>query len=344
MTKDCDISPEKEGSFLQFLYRQLFITPSPVSPEDINLQGKTEIVTGSNGGIGLECCQQLGDLKLSELILAVRDETKGQEAAATLFKVLPSMSTEVWLLDMSSYDSIASFVERTTSLQRLDIVILNAGITRQYFQLDPTTGHEENIQVNYLSTALLALKLFPVLKSKITVQQQPSRMVIVTTDAAAWTPFPEQNSDPLLPAFDKPDRVDMLNRYYTSKLLQQFFLIELTKRVPASVAVIVATTPGFVYGTQSQRDLKGTLKGLVGRIGTRIIGYSPEVGARQLTDAAVKHGSEIHGHYLCSQKPKPLAPIIYTSKGVQISKRLWRETMADPSFTGVEQVLKELAN
>jgi hypothetical protein len=109
----------------------------------------------------------------------------------------------------------------------------------------------------------------------------------------------------LLPDFDWPGKIDTLNRYYTSKLLGQLFLLELTRRVPSSTAVIVATTPGLVYGTASQQDLKGTLKGIVGRIGTRIIGYSPEVGARQLTDAAAMHGNEIHGHYFCSQKPKP---------------------------------------
>jgi NAD(P)-dependent dehydrogenase (short-subunit alcohol dehydrogenase family) len=305
MTTDFDISPEKQAAFSQFLYRQFFITPSPVSPNESDLQGMTAIVTGSNGGIGFECCHQLQALGLTKLILAVRDEPKGRAAAAQLANSQAPGAIEVWGLDMSSYDSITTFVERTRSLERLDIVILNAGITKQHFHLDPSTGHEENIQINYLSTALVAIKILPVLKSKIHVQQKPSRLVIVTTDAAAWTPFPEQDSNPLLPAFDKPGKIDMLNRYYTSRLLGQFFLLELTRRVPPSIAVIVAATPGLVYGTAAQRDLKGTVKGFIGRIGTRIIGYSPEVGTRHLIDAATRHGSEIHGHFLCSQRPKP---------------------------------------
>ena len=305
MATDFEISPEKECSFFQFLYRQFFITPSPVSSSDVSLRARTAIVTGSNGGIGLECCRQLRDLGHTKLILAVRDESRVRAPAADLCTSQASGTIEVWKLYMSSYDSISSFVECATTLERLHILSLNAGITRQYFQLHPSTGHEENIQIDYLATAFLAIEFLPVLKSKTLIQQRPSRMVIVTSDAAPWTTFPEQDSDPLLPAFDVPGKVDMLNRYYTSRLLGQFFLLELTRRVPSSVAGIVATSPGLMYGTASQRDLDGTLKGLVGRIGIRIIGYSPEVGARQLTDAVARHGSEIHGHYLCSRRPKP---------------------------------------
>ncbi|KAI1878937.1 hypothetical protein JX265_003114 [Neoarthrinium moseri] len=324
MATNFDISPEKEATFMQFFYRQFFVTPSPVT--DVDLREKLAVVTGSNGGIGLECCRQLLALGLSKLILAVRDKSKGH----------------VWELDMSSYDSIGAFVERAQSLERLDILILNAGITGLHFTTNPSTGHENNVQINYISTALLAIQILPVLKSKIAAQQQPSRMVIVSTDASAWTSFPEQESDPLLPSFDVPGKIDMTTRYYTSRLLGQFFLLDLAKRVPSSVAVINAATPGLVYGTASQRDIQGTFEGRIKKFATRIMGYSPEVGARQITYAALKYDRAIHGQYLCSQKVKPMAPIIYTSKGQQISERLWRETMMELSFANVEQILDEL--
>jgi len=300
-----DISPQKQASLLHFLRRQFFFIPSHVSDSEVTLSGKTAVVTGSNGGIGLQCCHQLRDLGLSKLILAVRDESKGHAAAAILSKSQTSMVIEVWELDMASYNSIASFVERSKGLERLDILILNAGITKLFFELHPSTGHETNVQINYLSTIYLVIKILPVLKSKASLQQRASRLVIVTTDAAPWTPFPEQDSDPLLPAFDQPGKVDMVNRYYTSRLLTHFFLLEISKRVPCSTAVIVATTPGLVHGTAALRDLNGTLNGRIADFGKRIIGYSSEIGARQLTDAAVRHGSEIHGHFLCSQKPVP---------------------------------------
>ncbi|OTB08985.1 hypothetical protein M426DRAFT_316277 [Hypoxylon sp. CI-4A] len=342
MATDFDISPEKEGSFLQFLYRQFFYTPSGIVAGDVDLQGKTAIVTGSNGGVGLECCRQLRELGLSKLILAVRDEAKGHHAMKTLFRRKEGNAIEVWELELSSYASIRSFVEKTKSLERIDYIIMNAGITKQNFQINPSTGHEENIQVNYLSAALLTILLLPILKSKRLPRQHPSRIVLVNSDAASWAKFPEQDSDPLLPAFDKEGKLDMISRYYTSKLLVQFFLGELAKRVLSSVAVITATTPGLVYGTESLRDSRGTLKGYVNDISKRIIGYSPEIGARQLLDATVNHGDEIHGLYLCSQKLKPMSPIIYTEKGKRIAMKLWQETMNEFAFAGVEQIITEI--
>lgn len=51
-------------------------------------------------------------------------------------------------------------------LSRLDIVILNARVFGSGFNIVPETGHENSVQVNYLSTMLLSILLLPVLKIK----------------------------------------------------------------------------------------------------------------------------------------------------------------------------------
>lgn len=139
-----------------------------ILPTQVDLRGQTAIVTGSNGGVGLECCRQLKALGLAKLIIAVRDEDKGVAAKKQLSAGQDTLLIEIWNLNFSSYDSIRSFAERANRLERLDIVILNAGITRLYFRLNPSTGHEENVQTNYLSTALLIILLLSVLKAKVT--------------------------------------------------------------------------------------------------------------------------------------------------------------------------------
>ncbi|KAI1080959.1 NAD(P)-binding protein [Whalleya microplaca] len=126
-----DVSPEKEGSILNYFYRQLTQTPAEVC--GVDLSGKTAIVTGSNVGVGLECSRQLLDLGLTKLVLAVRNLSKGQVAATELCRDrnLNKDTIEVWELDYASYDSVCFFVERTKGLERLDIVILNAGTPLQ---------------------------------------------------------------------------------------------------------------------------------------------------------------------------------------------------------------------
>jgi len=204
-------------------------------------------------------------------------------------------------------------------------------------------GHDEVIQVNYLSTALLAILLLPVFKSKRSNQEQPSRMTFTSSDASAWTGFKERNEDPLLPSFDRPAKVDMTDRYFVSKLLGQFFLAELAKHVPTSVAVINAATPGMCHDSQLNRELDLTLKGKIAKIFMRRVGYSSAVGARMITDAAVQHGDETHGQYLGLQRLKPMAPIIYTPEGKRIGDLLWKETMAELKFAGVEDILREVS-
>lgn len=116
-----------EASHIGFLYRQLFVTPKAISAKTLNLDGQIGIVAGSNVGLGLECSRQLLGLGLGRLILAVCDETKGHIAKEDLARSAPLAEIEVWKLDMSSYDSIITFVERCKTLPRLDFAVLNAG-------------------------------------------------------------------------------------------------------------------------------------------------------------------------------------------------------------------------
>ncbi|KAF3065788.1 Short-chain dehydrogenase TIC 32, chloroplastic [Daldinia childiae] len=344
MSATFDVSPEKEGSILNYFYRQLTQTPAQV--RGVDLSGKTAIVTGSNIGIGRECGRQLLDLGLTKLILAVRNVSKGQATAAELSESrnLDQGTIEVWELDYASYDSIRSFVERAKGLEHLHIVILNAGIMTTEVKINPNTGHEETIQTNYLSTALLTVLLLPVIKSKGLTAQQPGRITITSSDTAAWAKLDESNQEPLLPSFDKPGKVDMLNRTFVSKLLGQLFLVELAKHVPSSVAVINTATPMMVYDSGISRDTSRSLQGKIAEVFRRRIGYTSAVGARMIVDAAVKHGEETHGQYLGLQELKPMAPIVYTPKGEQLRNILWKETLQEFSFAGVKDILKEISS
>ena len=294
-----------EASQLHFLYRQFAVTPPAASPLAIQLQGQTGIVTGSNVGLGLEASRQLLGLGLSHLILAVRDEKKGAAARDDLAKGAPGANIEVWKLDMSSYDSVTGFAQRCSTLSRLDFVILNAGVFKMKLEINQSTGHDEVVQVNYLSTALLTILLLPVLAEKKEKTPKPSRIVIVSSETAAWCSFKEQDSDPILSAFNKPKFFDMQDRYYTSKLLQELLLVKLAKFVPSSVAVVNAVNPGFCYGSSLHRDATGAI-GTVFSSFKRAIGRPTSIGARTLVDAAVVQGIESHGKYLGDCQIKPL--------------------------------------
>lgn len=297
---------ECEGSQLHFFYRQFWVTPKAADPKKIKLQNQTGIVTGSNVGLGFEASKQLLALGLSHLILAVRDESKGKAAREALLQgAAPGVIIDVWKIDMASYDSVTAFAKRCQSLPRLDFVILNAGVFKVKLEINQNTGHDEVVQVNYLSTSLLTILLLPILKAKNgSSGRSTGRIVIVSSETADWCKFKEQDSVPLLPAFNDPKLFEMQERYYTSKLLQELFLKQLVKYVPASVAVVNAVNPGFCYGSGLHREAGGVVGVIFGGF-KRFIGRAPAIGARTLVDAAVVQGDDTHGQYLgdCVVKP-----------------------------------------
>ncbi|KAK7914097.1 hypothetical protein PG985_011800 [Apiospora marii] len=337
MAPNFDVTPQKEGSVPSYLYRQLFFTPQQVA--GVSLEGKTAIVTGSNCGVGLECSRQLLDLGISRLILAVRSRERGQAAAADLSRERnpAGRSIEVWELDHLSYDSVRAFADRTRSLERIDLVILNAGSLPAKQTLNPQTGHDECVQVNYLSMCLLLVLLLDVIRTK--PNSQPTRITITSSDGAAWTKFSEKRQKPLISALDKPEHWSALDRQFLAKLLGQFFVAKLATVVSPSMAVINLATPGMVHDSNMNRETKAQLASKIVEPIRRKLGYTSVMAARLILDAAVNHGPESHGQYLSEQKIKPMAPIVYTTEGEALRDQIWEETLAEFSFTDIRNII-----
>ncbi|PHH88226.1 hypothetical protein CDD83_7802 [Cordyceps sp. RAO-2017] len=342
-----DITPEKQAGFLHFMRQQLGFRPQAVT--GVDLEGQTAIVTGSNCGVGLETSRQLLDLGLSRLILAVRNEDKGRAAAEELAAgrdpPLREGAVEVWKLDLDSYDSVVAFADRARALGRLDVAVLNAGLCPAKRLVNERTGHDEIIQVNYLSTALLAVLLLPVARAGRPRQQAPTRITLTLSETAAWAKFKVGKDVPVLGALDAPAAdYDPVDRMFVSKLLGQFFVAGLARRVPPSVAVINAASPGSIHDSQFNRDIDQTFAGAIIKRVLRLVGNSSAVGARMMTDAAVRQGEDTHGQFLSFQKMVPMAPIVYTDEGKRISEEIWKETMKELSFANPEALIAEVGS
>ena len=156
---------------------------------------------------------------------------------------------------MSSYDSVKQFANRCDTLPRLDFVILNAGIVKLNFELNPNTKHEETVQVNCLSTCLLASLLLPVVKTS----SGPGKITIVDSEVAEWTLFPQKSKDPILSQFDQEKGSDGVERYYVSKLVPEFFVKEISKRISSDKVIVNIVNPGFCYGSSLHREVPGLL-------------------------------------------------------------------------------------
>ena len=206
---------------------------------------------------------------------------------------------------MESYQSIQDFAHRCeTALVRLDIAILNAGLTQSKFGIVPSTGHERTIQVNYLSTMLLAILLLPILKEK--TASSPGRMTIVNSGVSLTAKFPNHAQRPLLRSFDDTSITpwDPMERYYSSKLLGQLFFAKLADYIKADDVVVNIIEPGLIKGTGLHRDITG-INGAIMAAFKAITARTLEEGAAVYIDAAIVKGKESHGCFLMDFDVKP---------------------------------------
>lgn len=90
-----------EATFVHNFRKQTF-SRVPAIPSDIQLVGKTVLVTGANVGLGFEAGRNFLRLRLSLIIMGVRSVDKGEKAAAALRGEFPEPRIEVWELEMES--------------------------------------------------------------------------------------------------------------------------------------------------------------------------------------------------------------------------------------------------
>src|SRR5256886_9020402 len=90
--------------------------------------GTLAVITGSNSGIGLGAAIRLAGAG-AEVVLAVRNPTKGEAALREITSTHPSATVSVEILDLSSLDSVTAFADRMLSRDRpINLLINNAGV------------------------------------------------------------------------------------------------------------------------------------------------------------------------------------------------------------------------
>jgi NAD(P)-dependent dehydrogenase (short-subunit alcohol dehydrogenase family) len=86
--------------------------------------GRTFVVTGGAGGLGLEVSRALAAIG-AHVVLAVRSPEKGNAAAARIRATGVRGSVEVRRLDVSDLSSVRDFAEQ---LPGVDVLVNNAGV------------------------------------------------------------------------------------------------------------------------------------------------------------------------------------------------------------------------
>ncbi|KAL1644595.1 hypothetical protein SLS61_008645 [Didymella pomorum] len=257
--------------------------------------------------------------------MAVRSLEKGEGAKKNIERTTGVKNVvEVWQLDMSSYKSVLDFAARAEKeLERLDIALLNAGISAGKFEI--FEQDESTVTVNVVSTFLLALALLPKLKATSAKFNIRPNLTIVASDVHFVTQFKEKDV-PEGKIFAKLNEVtdDMQERYFISKMMEVLVVRAWADRKPASQIPVTINfvNPGYCKSALT-RDMPFAMK-VVQTIMDPIFARTTEQGSRTPVHAA-SAGAESHGQYMSNCQVAPVAPLVTSAVGYQTQNRVWAE-------------------
>ncbi|GAB5592686.1 hypothetical protein Unana1_07586 [Umbelopsis nana] len=287
------------------------------------------IVTGSNSGIGLEAARHYVNLDAKKVILAVRNQESGNEAKKSIEESTNRLDVvEVWKLDMSTTASVQVFSQKVAAeLPRVDIAALNAGVAPIEWEVSPD-GFEQTLQVNVVSTALLAVLLLPKLYSTADEFGVTPRLSVVSSGIHEVLPLPPDmpSNAKVIDWLNKKEHFDpKIGHYHLSKLLEIFYFQELAKHIKhresgQTTVILNMIDPGLCHS-----NLLRHRDSFLFRVIKRIFARTSEVGARTIVNGGENDNFETHGKYLSNCTVFPTSAYVRSDKGKEAQEKIWNE-------------------
>ncbi|KAK4223349.1 hypothetical protein QBC38DRAFT_487814 [Podospora fimiseda] len=294
-------------------------------------KGRTVLITGANGAFGSRASKLVAHRDVDTLVLVdVMDLTALKEDIESELKKenKPLPKILLWQIDMMTFAGCQEVFRRAkTDLAKsagLDHVLLTAGIL-SFKRKESPEGWETTLQVNYFSTALVALLLLPLLKSS-PGNPNPPVLTMVTSFGVYCSSFtygvPKKGSY-LKKMSNNKDGMEQGHQYGRSKALLLWFakeLAERTKKAGLNVTINSAD-PGTAW-----TNLTGPNRSqLIPRLITNYSARDPIYCATALLNG-VSAGPESHGKILHDFDMPEYPPFVLRKSGQVAQQRIWDES------------------
>ncbi len=290
--------------------------------------GRTVVVTGASSGLGAASAEMLA-ARGARVVLAVRDEAKGEVVRARILALHPRAEVAVLLVDLADLASIRVFAARLNAEERaIDVLINNAGLGAQPRRAVTIDGFERQFGTNHLGAFALTGLLLPSL-----LKAAAPRVIAVASIA-------HRQGEIDFADLQGARRYRGLKAYRQSKLANLIFAIELDRRVRAAHGRLVSvaahpglSSTGFFAAMGYPKPITAAIEA-----GIRIMGQDAVNGALPLVYAATMpdvRGGDYWGPAgrLEFRGPPARAAIAPRAHDATVAARLWE---VSERLTGVD--------
>lgn len=221
--------------------------------EGVDLGGRVAVVTGASTGLGLETARALASGG-AQVVLAGRDTSRIDAAAASILEREPNAQLEQGLLDLTSLDSVRAFAEwYAKGHDRLHLLVNNAGVMYTPFE-HTAEGFEMQFGTNHVGHFLLTCLLVPQL-----LADPPARVVNLSSGGHMGSDIVWDDVN-----FERRD-YDKFSAYGQSKTANILFSVELDRRLADRGVHAYAVHPGMIATELGRYMTKDDFQALMDR-------------------------------------------------------------------------------
>ena len=188
------------------------------------------IVTGSTDSMGSVITRKLAE-QGKAVLMASRDIQKAENYAAQLRTVTRNKDITCLQLDLNSFELVNDFVRRLKALNRpVAALINNAGLLPRRSEISED-GFEHSVQVNYLSTVLLSMLVYPLI-------EEGGHIILSTSVSRRLVSLPYE--------FPAVSHFTPLGAYAQSKLALTLFSIYMSSVMKTRRVSVNCVNPGII--------------------------------------------------------------------------------------------------